>query len=357
MSTIFGMAKLSASDYQFANQADQQLLYGAVKDYLAMANQDRLDAFSMFVSGQTEIFKERVQLPMDGFMQKRAKGTRVDQVKRKGSYDVAYPIDDFSDSLGATDVDFAYMVPAEFQAHVDGIMTRAANSYRFEVLRAIFKNTNRTFVDERHGSLTCVPLANTDGTIYPPLPGATAGADNESYFESGYTTANVTDANNPIKTMTDELISRFGRRTGGLPIGITINTAERSALEALTDFVPYTPSAITPGADTDRIGNPGGIPGEIIGYMNSAWISVWDWMPATYMVGTYLGAEAPLIERNDPAGTGLAGGLRLVSTGDVWPLMYQNWQWRFGVATRNRLNGVVMEVAAGGGYTIPTIYQ
>ena len=355
MATVFDMARLNASDYQFVHQASQGVLYDAVKRYLAMANQDRLDAFSFFVSGATIKFKERVYLPMEGYMQRRAVGTKGDAVKRKGSYDVAYPIYDFTDELALTEVDAGYMTPEEFQAHLDGILTRAANTYRLEILTRIFKNTNTVHDDDRNGELTVVPLANTDGTIYPPFPGTVAGADDESYFESSYTAANISDTNNPYSTLSSELLGRFGSGTGGGGVATLINKAQVAVTEALTNFVPVTPSAISAGNDTDTVGVPAGIPGKIIGYLDDTYVSVYDFIPANYMVSIHMGTERPLIERNDPPETGLGGGLRLKASGNEWPIMYQDWSWRFGLGTRNRLNGAVMELGTGGTYTIPTL--
>jgi hypothetical protein len=36
--------------------------------------------------------------------------------------------------------------------------------------------------------------------------------------------------------------------------------------------------------------------------------------------------------------------------------MFNEWRWRFGLGTRNRLNGVIMELGVGGSYSIPSDY-
>jgi len=357
MSTIFGMANMSASDYQFARQADQSLLYGATQEYLAMANQSRLDAWSFFVQPEiTTDHTERVKGVMTGYMQKRTKHGRSDDVRPSGSYDVAYPVYDFGDAFEYNDVDFAYMSPQEFQDYIDGVIARSNNTYRFEVLTRLFKNTTTTFTDDQWGSLTVQPLAITsDGVVYPPLQGAAAEATAQHYLESGYTVANISDTNNPIKTNADLLISTFGRRTGGIPIATLIDTASRSYIEALSDFVPVQPTGVRSGDAADWSTIPANVPGEIIGHTNSSWVSVWDFIPATYMVSVPLEEARPLVERNDLAGTGLDGGLRLVAQETNFPINYDQWRWRFGIGTRNRRGAVVMEVAAGGSYTIPTV--
>jgi hypothetical protein len=357
MTTIFGLAQLSASDYQFMRQADNRLIYDAVNVYLQQAMQEMRDSAALFVNGTTTKAKERYQLPMTGRMQERSGQTKSEAVRRSGSWDVAYPLKEFGDTITATDVDFAYMTPMEFQAHIDGVILRSANTYRFEILRRIFKDTTDTFTDPRLGSLTIQPLANgTAGELYPPVIGSESEATQDHYLESGYASSAISDTNNPVKTMTEKLMKRFGRRTGGIPIITLINIAQRDKIESLSGFRPYVPAPIMPGADTDIVSAvPNGV-GETIGYTNSSWISVWDWMPEDYMVSVYLDADKPLLERIDLPETGLGSGLQLVSQSTVYPLMYNEWRWRFGIGTGNRLNGVVMELGSGGTYSIPSDY-
>jgi hypothetical protein len=357
MSTIFGLAQLSAADYQFMRQADNRLIYDAVNVYLQQAMMDMRDSASLFIEGTTTKAKEQYQLPMGGRMQERSGQTKSDSVRRSGKWDVAYPIKEFGDTVATTDVDMAYMTPAEFQTHIDGVLIRAANTYRFEILRRVFKNTTDSFTDARLGSLTIQPLANgTAGELYPPEHGSESEATQDHYLESNYDASAISDTNNPIKTMTDKLILRYGRRTGGIPIVTLINSAQRAKIEALTNFRPYVPTPINPGADTDIvIADPAGV-GETIGYINSSWVSVWDWIPSNYLVSVYQEAPKPLFERIDLPETGLGQGLQLVSRSADYPLLYNEWRWRFGVGTGNRLNGVVMELGTGGTYSIPSDY-
>lgn len=356
MSTIFGLAQLSASDYQFARQVDKAILYNATTEYLAMAMEEMRNVNTLFVSGQTTKYSERIQLPMSGRMQERSGETKSGAIRRNGSYDVAYPLKDFGDTVASTDVDFAYMTPQEFQAHIDGVITRAANTYRFEGLRRLFKNTTDTFTDRRNGSLTIQPLANGDSVTYPPVHGTESEATADHYLESGYAASAISDTQNPIKTMSDKLILRYGRQTGGIPIATAINSAQVAKIEALTNFRPYVPNAISAGQDTDVVSaSPTGV-GETIGYINSSWVNVWDWIPENYLVSVYLPAEKPLVERVDPAETGLGTGLQLVSRDEDYPLMFNEWRWRFGLGTRQRLSVVIMELGTGGTYSIPSDY-
>mgnify|MGYP000424540598 CR=1 FL=1 len=58
----------------------------------------------------------------------------------------------------------------------------------------------------------------------------------------------------------------------------------------------------------------------------------------------------------DPVDTGLRTGLQLVATDNQHPFESSFWRHRFGFGAANRLNGVVIELANGGSYTVPSGY-
>lgn len=362
MSTIFGLAQLSASDYQFMRKVDQQLIYNAVNQYVQITNQYRATAYSLFVEGRTEKFQERIQLGMTGQMQRvRSSGAKPDAVRRSGSWDVGYPLESFEDAVNTTDIDLAYMTPTEFQAHIDGVINRANETYRFEILKRLFKNTSDTFTDPRLGSVTVQPLANSDSTVYWPVAGSNTDATVNYYAGTSYAASAISDTNNPIATATDALTLRWGRMTGEIPIVTLINSAQAAKVRALSNFYPFVPTAITAGGNTDivnlpsQLANAAGL--QVIGYTDSSWVAIWDWIPANYMLSVHLTAEKPLKERIDPAETGLGSGLQLVAKESDFPILYNIWRLRFGIGASNRLNGYVQYVAGTASYTIPTAYS
>lgn len=359
MTTIFGLAQLSATDYQYVRTVGQDILYSATMQYLNMANMDRLAASNLFVETRTTLYAEKYKLPMTGRMQRRSPENKPGAIRRSGEWSVAYPLYSFGDELAMTEEDFAYMSPQEFQDHIDGVIIRSVNTYRYEILRRLFKNTTDTVVDKHNGQTLIVqPLANgTSGELYPPVLGSETEATANHYLESGYAATAISDSQNPLTTMTDLLVGRYGRRTGGINIATLINKAQRKQLEGLTRFTPYVPDAVNPGSNTDTVFNNVNIPGEIIGYAESTWVSVWDWIPANYMVSIYLDAPKPLKERVHPTETGLGAGLQLRNQSRDWPILFNDWVYDFGIGTGNRLNGVVMELGNGGGYSIPSGYS
>jgi hypothetical protein len=361
MPTIYSLAGITASDYQFVRQMDNAILYEYVQLYVQQANDAFASALAIFVMGDTEKVKERYQLPLAGRMQRMSGDGKAKAVTGRGAINVEYPLEQFGDDLAYTREDFAYLPPAEFEKDVEGIITRSSNAQRHEILKALFNNTTKTFEDRRSGTLTLIkPLASGDADTYPPVLGNDSTfATEDHYLVSGYTTANISDINNPISTAVNHIIHHFGRMTGGIPTATMINPAEQGKIEALTNFVPFIPNAVLAGDDSDGITlPPRAVPGEIIGYTNSSWISVWDWIPATYTLTVHLGIDAPLKRRIDVSGSGLAdrGVLRLTGSFNEYPLTFNEWTLRFGFGAANRLNGVVTQLKAPGSYDIPADY-
>lgn len=357
MSTIFGLAGLSASDYQFVNTAGQSLIYTATQQYLDMVNEDVTRAVSVFVDVITEDHQERYQLPGGGRMTQRGDGTRGPAVKPLGSWDVAYPIYDFAEQVAATDVDAAYLTPAEYQRHVDTIVNRYRTELRWQILHALLDNVSVSYSDKRWGTLTLQPLANNDSVTYPPVMGATTDATDNHYLESNYAATAISDSNNPYITIREEIVEHFGTETGGDNVVVFINNAETPETEDLTDFDPVEDRFIRSGANRDIPFNLPNVPGRIIGRTNGVWVSEWRFMPANYMLGIHLDAPAPCKMRVDEAATGLPRGLNLVANDMSYPIASAEWRARFGISVANRLNGVVMELGTGGTYTVPAVYD
>lgn len=360
MANLFGAWGLQDSDRLFNGTIGQRVIYDESQRLIDLYNADVASASAVFVAGRTDKYKERFKLSGGGMMQKRGRNSRPGAVKIAGSWDVAYPLLDFGDALAFDDVSMAYMTAAEYTVNFQNILNRDANTYRFELLRALLNNTSYVFPDELYGSLSVVPLANTDGTLYPPVLGSTTEAEATYYVGTNYLTAAISDTNNPVKTAVDSLQARFGTPTGGSSIAYFYNSAEHPKLSALTSFVPVPYQYTTPGDNTATVTIPG-IPPELLkgswevtGTCSGAVMCKWAQIPATYSVAVHLDATPPLIERVDPADTGLGTGLQMVAR-DVEAFFETHfWRHRYGLACRNRLNGFVQQLVASTTYTTPT---
>jgi hypothetical protein len=355
MSWLLGALKLDDADRtRTVNNVGQGAIFTATRDYIARINADRQAAAGVFVERTTDRYTERYYAPGGGFLQRRGRQTQTASVKAGGSWDVAFPLEDFGAQISGDDVALAYMTLEAYQRHVDTVVIQDTNTYRFEILRALVNSTAGTFIDPIYGSLTIQRLANGDATLFPPLLGATAEATDTHYLESGYAASAISDANNPFVTIREELEEHWG--TDG-NIAVFINNAQVAKTEALADFDEVNDRFVRAGADTATVINvPANMPGRVIGRTNNVWVVEWRYVPAGYLIGIDLSAPAPLVERVDPADTGLGQGLQLVAEDEIYPFRMAHWRHRFGLGAGNRLNGVVLELGTGGTYTVPTGY-
>lgn len=360
MSQLLGLLNIAeaSADNVYLSTMGQRLVYDAVQTLLENYNAEINKAKAAFVERTTQDHKFRYKLPGGGRLQRRGGQAQSGAVKAGGSWDVAFPLEDFGAQLGGDDIALAYMTAAELDRQMDTIFIQGVNTYRFEMLKALLNNTQRTFQDDIKGSLTLEPLANGDSVVYPPVIGSESEATDDHYLESGYAASAISDANNPFPTIRAELVEHFGVMQGGEALAVFHNSAESAKIKALANFDAVPARYLNPGNNVDVPTNlPGGLPGTIIGYVTGGGFAVeWDWIPANYMLGVHLDAPKPLIERVDPESTGLGRGLQLVAEDEEYPLKGSHYRWRFGLAAGNRLNGVVMELGTGGTYTIPTAY-
>jgi hypothetical protein len=359
MSGIFGLLGYNDSDRVYLSTVGQSVVYDAANELLARHNAELDSALGVFVDETTDDHKRRYKLPGGGRLQRVGPQSAAAVTKATGAWDVAFRLEEFAAGWGSDRVEFAYMTLQDLDRHLSTIMQQNVNTVRFELLKALMNNTQDTFVDPMWGSLSIEPLANGDSVVYPPVLGSESEAAEDHYLESGYAAASISDANDPIVTIVDDLEHHFGAATGGSNIVIFVNNAQRSQIGGLTDFDPVVDRFISPGTQTATPdGLPGNVPGRTLGRHNAgAWIVEWRWIPANYCVGVHLDAPGPLIKRTDPAYTGLPAGLALVKEDDVHPFTNSHYSHRFGFGAGNRLNGVVVELGTGGTYSIPSAYS
>lgn len=362
MPTIYGALGIEDTDYVFQQTIGQRAVFDLTNEYVNRYRAEQLAAQAVFVEQTTSDHTMRYHLPGSGYMQRRGLSAQPGAVKSGASWDVAFPLEDFGDAIAIDDVSSAYMTAQKLQQSIDTILSRDANTRRYEILNALFASTSRTFTDPIRGALTIQTLANGDAVLFPPVIGSMTDATENHYLESGYAASAISDTNDPYVTIANELEEHFGTPMGGSPIAVFINNAQVAKTLALTDFIPVTAMGLQPGAQTATVSQ---VPAalqvnaswRVIGYESGAgvWVVEWRWIPANYMLGVHLGAPRPLIERVDPADTGLGTGLQLVARDVEFPFTTSFWRDRFGYGVGNRLNGVAFELGTGGSYTVPTL--
>lgn len=357
MASIFGHLGLNDTDYVYNATQGQQVIYDAIVEYTNKINAELNAALSVFVEETTSDHKRRYKLPGGGYLERVGETGRGGSVKNYGSWDVAFPLEEFQRSVSTSRVGMAYMTVKELDNHVQGVVAANVNTVRFEVLKRLFNGTQASFVDPLWGTLSVEGLANGDSVLYPPVLGSASEATENHYLESGYLSSAISNTNNPYATIRDELEEHFGAMQGNSNIAVFINPAQTALSRALLDFDDFNDRYIIPGANTDTLFNfPTNLPGRIVGRTDGCWVVEYRWIPANYALGVHLDAPKPLIRRVDPAATGLGDGLQLVADDMDFPFKTSTWSHRFGVGAGNRLNGVALEFGDGGTYTIPTAY-
>lgn len=357
MAGIFGALGLDDTDRVYQATQGQAVIYEAIQAYIDRVNQDIAAAISIFVDSTTEDHVERWFAPGNGELADLGQNpqTIAPAMKASGSWDVAYPLNEWGGTISSSRVSMAYMTVGQLERHVLNITAADVKLVRGQLLTALLDNTTFVFPDDNWGNLTVQPLANDDTVLYPEVIGASAEATEDHYLESGYLAAAITDANNPYVTIEADLVHHFGKSQGGDDVVVFINSAQKDLTMDLTDFTELTDLRVIPGTQTARLtGLPVTHPGRVVGRTNGCWVVEWDYVPANYMIGVLLSEDPPLKMRTDPADTGLGSGLQLVTEDEVYPFKTSHWSHRFGVGVGNRLNGVIMELGTGGTYTVPT---
>lgn len=358
---ILGAIGAQDDDYVKLHTFGQGVIYNGLENILGNHNGDLAEAEGLFIERPTFHHTDNYKLPGTGRLQRRSNSSRTGEVKRGGSWDVAFPLEDFGASIAINRIRWAYMDARTFNAHVNTVLVQDTNTRRFEMLRAMFNNTARTFIDEDWGSLTVQPLANSDGTLYPPVVGSEVNATQNNYLGVATAATTFTDSNNPIPTLVNQLEQMFGTPTGGSDIVVFMNNAQTASAQGLSGFDTIPNRFVTYGDNVSLV-MLGDVPlrlGRCLGESDSALLVEWRWIPAGYMLAVHMGAPKPLMKRVDPPETGLTTGLQMVPTDYDAPFMDYEWCNRFGLGVGNRLNGVVIDLTASGGantYSIPAAY-
>jgi len=355
MSQLLGLLNIAeaAAERTYVNTIGQRVVYDAVRMVIDQYNRDLNAAVSMFVERDTTDWKFRYKLPGAGRLQRRGGQAQSGAVKATGSWDVAIPLEDFGAQVGGDDIALAYMTAAEMNRHIQTVTIQNTNTVRHEILRAMLNSAQRTFADDIAGSLTVEPLANGDSVVYPPVLGSEAEATEDHYYGVNYITSAISDTNNPIYTIVQDLEEHYGDDIGCV---VFINPTAQPYVEALADFDEVPDRYIRPGDDTAVPFGMPSVPGKIIGRCSGAWVSVWRWIPDGYMLGINTDMPSPLMRRIDPPDTGLKPNLTLVAKSDEYPLESSHYRNRFGYAVTNRLGGVAIQLVASTTYTTPTAY-
>lgn len=359
MSGIAGVLNVADSQRVVIGTLGQRLVFDASNQLLADYSEEVLKMWSVFIDHQTEDYMFRYLLPGGGELQRLGEQAPAGAVKRYNKYDVAFPLRGYGAQFGGNDVDLAYMTIAELDVQLDNIILQGHNTLRRRILTSIFEDTNFTFTDPTHGGLTVTRLANTDGTLYPPVVGSSAEAQDDHYILAGYAVSAIADTIEPHVTLRDEIAEHFGG-IGSVGRSFVYFHANDQLpyLEALTGYVAISDRFIQEGDHTAIPSSYPDVPGRVHGRHGGVWLSEWDGrIPDTYGICVLLEVPAPLIMRTDTAKSGLGSGLKLVATQEEFPFEMAHYRHRFGLGCGNRLSAAVIQIDSNGSYSPPSDYS
>lgn len=363
MSVLFGAIGMADSELPFVTVEGQELMWQETQRVFAQWNMDMEAATQLFVQMDTENHKERYELPGGGDAQEEDNSSGANEsasVKRSGSWDVAYPLNQIGDSLSYDDIGLAHLTLGQYDAHIQTVLNRNNNATFTRILKPIFHNTNQTFTDNVFGALTLVPLANQDGTLYPPVYGSTAEAEEQFYVGTAYAESAISNTNNPFITLRDKLEPHFGFPQGGSPIVALVNKSTVPYARALAGFDEYTNRYDDPGDNVTTLTGLPALPAgmRIVGVESVASVVIVEWprMPSGYIIGLHLDAPKPLKRRKDMTRTGLQPGLQLVTKTVGQPYQTSRWRNRQGFGVGNRIGGAVIQLSGTSSYSIPSGY-
>ena len=272
-------------------------------------------------------------------------------VRGEARYEVGLPLQMSGNAMGWTFLESVEQRIEDVNRRVAAILDGDASWMFDHILAALFNNANRSYYDEDFGSLTVVPIANGDATVYQVGAGSFAGATDNHLLAQA---AAIDDANNPFAAIYTELTEHPENGSG--EVISFISSSLRSSVMGLGSFhAPPNPN-ITPGSgQTVLTGNLGiDVPGTLLGLVDEGpWIVEWPRVPAGYIVSVHTGGERPIAERVKDVAR-LRGFVNADDNED-FPWYQRNWIRIVGFGGWNRVSAVVTRIG-NGTYAIPTNY-
>lgn len=264
---------------------------------------------------------------------------------------VSFPLKFYGTAIGFTERAFALKTPGELIEKVLQGQRGYAETVIREIKKAIFNNTNYTFVDSLYNgvSLGVKRFINADGSVIPDAPDGTAfdGATHTHYIARAAALAN-TDVDAALTK-----VSEHGLTSG---LKLFVNKANVSDLSGIgsTKFTPLSSAFINYSASDSTVVrmDMSDTSNYLAGYWGGLY-EVWvkPWVPANYILAVSTDeAEKPLGYRQLP---GLEG-LRIDAENSQFPLIAKNMVAQFGFGVWNRLAGSVLYIG-GTSWVNPTI--
>ena len=342
MSLLAGMLRIE--DTTLLSNLTAPEVNDAVNQLLARYEMERNAWQNFLVEDETTDWKTLYNIGAVDEGQEIGPDGRPLETRPTGQIESAYPIKRFGWAMGWNYETFAHMTAADLERVVASHQGGNAKRHLREQFRALMNNTNYTWTDPVHGSLTIRRLANTDGTLYPPTYSSDSEAEDNHYLVTGYANTAVSATNNPFVTLKAEIIEHFTEATSVVAI---INSAQQAEIQNdLPSFIDGTIDGITQGNDTAVATADAGlnVPGTFIGIDAASGVRVYvsdsGRIPASYIYAQAVGVPKPLRRRVHVPES--LRGFKLEADEMHYPLYKRTFVDRFGYAVGNRLGAAVM---------------
>lgn len=355
-----------------ALDADNVFVSEYGEDDLFRHLQDYLDVHNTMVDEITGDFVEPTQRRIDRFgagatslqMVEVDEYGRADVQKAAVTgYDIGYPLRPYQIAVGWTKKYMDTHSPMDLAQTMIGALDADAKNIKYQILTALFRATNVTFID-RYVDMQDIPvkaLINADSSAIPmDKYGNTFNGATHTHLTARVSTLAASDIVALINNVVEHDVN-------GGEVRLYINKAQLSSLQGFTtNFKEFQAPMLAPG---------GGSTADIVanGQKSSPYtiddkeVGIWDgyvrvfikpWVPASYMIALVVGDQSrgPVIRLRTRAGNSGYGNLRMVSQFEIYPLRAEHMEREFGVGVWNRLGAAVLYTGATT-YAVPTLTQ
>jgi hypothetical protein len=302
----------------------------------------------------TTDFKERAYLPTGGTLQPGDEWSVPLPVRPEGYYDVAYPLFTGMTAWGANRISSQLMIIEEANRFTLMVESQDMDWVRRHVQSSLLYPSSWTFGDPQHGNLTIMPLANNDTVTYNKRGTVTPAVDNHYLAQAD----DIDATHDPFPTIYAELAEHVANMG---PYVCYVASDLVSDIEAMTDLLPPSDSAVTYGNSTDRISltdefaaNIIGFGTEVIGRKNKMYIVEWPSLPSGIILAIAQGAMEPVLKMRQYPVAALQGLYTKMS--EPTPSLEKFNFWRdCGFGVYNRVGAVVYQIGEAT-YAVPSEY-
>lgn len=340
-------------------------IWGEFQQTIAIANERRQTLIDLLTFPVTNIIEDVPQFGGGDFEKMSEYGVPQGIRPTTSILSLGYTFDWYDLAARFTWQFLAEASTSQVEAVHQGALEADNRLVFLEVMRTLFRNTNRT-ANINTQNYNVYTFWNADGTAPPAYKNNTFAGTHTHYRTSGAATITSGD----LDEITDDFKSHGYSAENGTTHFALVNSVEANVIRgfrvsggARYDFIPAVgqPGLIVPNLQ----GLIGSQPGanfrgmNVIGSYGTMLIVEEDYIPAGYVAAFASGGAANLnnpIGFREHANAGLRG-LRLVKGRDAdYPLIDSYYARGFGTGVRQRGAGMVMQITAAGSYTIPAAY-